>query len=77
MNDLPNNFDKTDLCEYACNDLMNNEHLLQCVHLNKNELNKLTLEQLRNGNTDEKVEVLNKLQQNVSKRYKYIKNQAL
>ena len=50
MNDLPNNFGKTDLCEFACNDQMNNEHLLNCVHLNENKVNILTLEQLRNGN---------------------------
>ena len=39
MNDLPNNFGKTDLCEFACNDQMHNEHLLNCVHLNENKVN--------------------------------------
>ena len=77
MNDLPNNFGKAENGELACNNLMNNEHLLNCVHLNKSKLNKLNLNQLRNGNIVEKVEVLNKLQQNASQRKQYILKQEL
>ena len=77
MNDLPNNFGKEESCELACNNLMNNEHLLNCVHLNENILINLTLNQLRNGNIVEKTEVLNKLQPISSQRIKYILKQSL
>ena len=77
MNDLPNNFGKEESCELACNNLMNNEHLLNCVHLNENILNNLTLNQLRNGNIVEKTEVLIKLQHNSNQRIKYILKQTL
>ena len=77
MNDLPNNFGKSDSCELSCNVLMNNEHLLNCAHLNESNLNNLTLNQLRNGNTIEKVEVLNQLQHNATIRNKYILKQSL
>ena len=77
MNDWPNNFGKSDSCKLACNVLMNNEHLLNSAHLNESNLNNLTLNQLRNGNTIEKVEVLNQLQRNATLRNKYILKQSL
>ena len=77
MNDLPNNFGKSESFELACNVLMNNEHLLKCLHLNESNLNNLTLNQLRNGNTIEKVEVLNQLQHNATLRNKHILKQSL
>ena len=72
MNDLPNNFGKEELCEFDCKELMNNEHLLSCVHLNKGQLHDLQLEQIRNGNLFEKVKVLKKLQENKERRTQYL-----
>ena len=34
MNDLSNNFGKSELCEFNGQDVMNNDHLLSCVNLN-------------------------------------------
>ena len=77
MNDLPNNFGKADFCEFSCNNLMNDEHLLNCVHLNERKFNNLTLEQLRNGNIAEKVKVFNKLQHNSNQRNIHRKKQTI
>ena len=35
MNMLPNNFDKTELCEMSCKEPMNDELLLNCIVLNE------------------------------------------
>ena len=75
MNDLPNNFGKSELCELGCAELMDSNHLLKCSHLNEGQLNNLTLEQFRNGNINEKTEVFNKLQSNSNKRSQYILKQ--
>ena len=55
MNNLPNNFGKAELCELSCPEQMNNEHLLNCVYLNEGRVNNGSLEQLRNGNINEKI----------------------
>ena len=72
MNQIPNNFGKEELCEQSCQELMNNEHLLNCVHLNEGKHNQLQLEQLRNGDISDKIDVLKKLQDNSSRRISYI-----
>ena len=46
---------------------MNNERLLNYVYLNERKLNKLQLEQIRNGDISEKIGVLEKLQENSNK----------
>ena len=71
MNNLPNNFGKTDLCEMSCTELMSNDHLLRCVHLND-----ISLEQLRHGNIKEKIEVLRILQHNTRKRIEHINSKS-
>ena len=72
MNKLPNNFGKEELCELSCPEIMNNEHLLNCVYLNEGKHNKLQLEQIRNGDISDKIEVLEKLQKNSNKRINYL-----
>ena len=67
INDLPNNFGKSEMCEFSCQEEMNNEHLLSCAHLNKGQLHKLEMGNIRNGNILETVEVLKKLQENSGK----------
>ena len=63
MNDLPNNFGKTDICEICFSEPMNNQHLLNCFVLNNGEHSQLTYEQILNGNIDEKTLVLKKKNQ--------------
>ena len=74
MNDLPNNFGKSELCEFSCQDVMNNDHLLSCVHLNQGQTHNLEMNEIRNGNILEKIEVLKKLQSNSEKRTKYLES---
>ena len=74
INDLPNNFGKSELCEFSCQELMNNEHLLTCAHLNKGQLHNLNMENIRNGNMIEKIQALKKLQENSEQIIKYIKS---
>ena len=73
MNMLPNNFGKTKLSEMSCKEPMNNEHLPNCIVLNEGNPCNLELEQIRNGNITEKIEVLKKLQDNSNRRTEYIK----
>ena len=56
---------------------MNNEHLLNCVHLKNVNLKKNTLEQLRNGNIDEKVKVKKKTSHNLNQRNIHRKRQTI
>ena len=74
INDLPNNFGKSEMCEFSCQEEMNNDHLLSCAHLNKGQLHKLEMGNIRNGNILEKIEVLKKLQENSERRISYIKS---
>ena len=67
MNSLPNNYGNTDLCEYSCPELMNNQHLLTCPFLSEGQSCSLKMEQILNGNINEKIEVLRKLQENSHK----------
>ena len=76
MNYLPNNFGKSDLCEFNCKELMSNDHLLNCAYLNESQLNTLTPEPLGNGNIDEKIKVFKKLQFNSNKRNESILKQG-
>ena len=69
---LPNNFGKAELCELSCPEPMNNEHLLNCVYLNEGKVNNGSLEQLRNGNINEKIEVFQILQENTRKRMQFL-----
>ena len=71
MNILPNNFGNTDLCEFQCQELMNNEHLLGCLYLNNRQPTILKLENILNGNIIEKIEVLRILQTNTEKLNKH------
>ena len=68
MNDLPNNFGKSELCEFSCQDIMNNDHLLSCVHLNQGQTHNLEMNEIRYGNILEKIEVLKKFQNNSEKK---------
>jgi len=72
MNDLPNNFGRDDICEMGCLEAMDNSHLLLCSGLNYNDPHELKYEQLLNGNINEKVAVLKKLQENAEKRTNYL-----
>ena len=72
MNNLPDNFGKSEMCEQQCQTLMNNEHLLSCSHLNQGQSQQLEMNQIRNGNIVEKIEVLKKLQENSERRLKLI-----
>ena len=70
-------FVKAESCELDCNVLMNYEHLLNCAHLNESNLNNLILNQLRIGNTVEKVEVLNQLEHNATLKNMNILKQSI
>ena len=72
MNSFPNNFGNSDLCDLSCQEPMNNTHLLSCPILNDGQACKLKLEQLLNGNIDDKIEVLRKLQENARKLKQYL-----
>ena len=72
INNLPNNLGKKDLCELSCQELMDNEHLLTCVHLNERRVTNVNLEHIRNGNISEKINVLKILQEKTRKRITYI-----
>ena len=76
MNNLPNNFGKTDLCEMSCTEIMNNDHLLRCVHLNEGTPIDISLEQIRNGNISEKIEMLRILQYITRKRKEHINSKS-
>ena len=71
VNILPNNFGNSDLCEFSCKEFMNNEHLLNCPVLNEGQAISLKIEQVLNGNIEEKIQVLRKLQENYAKLTKY------
>ena len=47
---------------------MNNEHLLKCSYLNEGRDKNVTLEQLRNGNINEKIKVLELIQEKTKKK---------
>ena len=64
VNTLPNNIGKSDLCEFSCQEFMNNEHLFNCPVRNEGQPTDLKIEQLLNGNIEEKIQVLRKLQAN-------------
>ena len=72
MNNLPNNFGKSELCEFSCPEEMTNEHLLNCVYLNQGRNIKLDIEQLRNRNIKEKNDVFKVLQDNTRKRINFL-----
>ena len=57
MNSLPNNFGSLDLCEFSCQEFMNNYHLLNCPVLNEGQPTSLKIEHLFNGNIEEKIQV--------------------
>ena len=50
---------------------MINEHLLICPVLNEGQAISLKIEQILNGNIEEKIQVLRKLQENYTKLTKY------
>ena len=76
MNNLRNNFGKVEMCEFSCKETMNNKHLLSCVYMNQGEPHKLEIEQLRNGNLNEKTEVLKILIENSERRLKHIESRT-
>ena len=55
MNDLPDNFGKTEMCELLCQEKMNNDHLLSCAHLNQGHSHKLEMNQIISGNIPETI----------------------
>ena len=71
VNFLPSNFGNTEPCEFQCQELMNNEHLLSCLFLNDWQPTSLKIEQIMNGNIIEKIDVLRKLQTNTEKLNQY------
>ena len=72
VNSLPNNFGSLDLCEFSCQEFMNNYHLLNCPVLNEGQPTSLRIEQLFNGNIEEKIQEYRKLQRNSEKRNEYL-----
>ena len=65
MNDRPYNFGQKEFCKLGCQDLLTNEHIWTCLHLNK--LNCETqYHQLLNGSVEEKIEVLNIFKKNLN-----------
>ena len=55
VNTLPNYFGNSDMCEFSCQEFMNNEHLLNCPVLNEGQPTRLLIEQILNGNIEEKI----------------------
>ena len=76
MNNLANNFGKSELCEFSCPEEMTNEHLLNCVYLNQGRTIKLNIEQLRNGNLKEQVYAFEVLQDNTRKRMNFLNSKS-
>ena len=70
-NRLPSNLGETILCETACGQNLNNEHILNCTILNGHESENLELNMIYNGNVEEKMKVLNAFRNNMTKRQKY------
>ena len=65
MNDRPYNFGQKEFCKLGCQDLLTNEHILICLHLN--QLNcEAQYHQLLNGSVEEKIEVLNIFKKNLN-----------
>ena len=71
VNSLPNNFGNSEYCEFSCQEFMNNDHLLNCPVLNEGQPNYLKIEQLLNGNIEEKIQVLRKSQRNNENQNEY------
>ena len=65
MNDRPYNFGQKEFCKLECQDLLTNEHILICLHLN--QLNcEAQYHQLLNGSAEEKIGVLNIFKKNLN-----------
>ena len=71
-NRLPSNWGETILCETACGQNLNNEHILNCPILNGHESENLELNMIYNGNVEEKMKVLNAFRNNMTIRQKYL-----
>ena len=62
MNMIPANFSSTNfelMCETPCNKKITNEHIYECKILNENEQNELEFKKIFNGTINEKIKVMN------------------
>ena len=62
MNMIPANFSTTNvdlMCETPCNEKITNEHIYECNFLNENEQNEIQYEKIFNGTINEKIKVMN------------------
>ena len=62
MNIIPANFSSTNfdlMCEKPCNEKITNEHIYECKILNENEQNELEFKKISNGTINEKIKVMN------------------
>ena len=77
MNNLPDIFEISKMCEQQCPTLMNNEHLLSCFHLNHCQSQQLEMNQIQNGKIMENIELLKKLQDNSERKLKLTEAQSI
>ena len=67
MDDFPFNFGNETNCDMGCKEVLNSEHLLTCVAINKEE-NILKFENILNGTMKQKVSIIKKIQENKEKK---------
>ena len=70
MNDLPFNYGNKIICDKGCNEVLDNQHFLDCplVNSKKNEVNEY--KKILNGSMDEKIITLRKFQEEQKQRKK-------
>ena len=74
MNDLPSNYGKTTNCEIGCpNQIMNNEHLINCPKLNCSSI-KYNITEILNGTNKQKIRILTKFNENNKRRTEYLRD---
>ena len=74
MNDLPCNYgDKTN-CEMGCHEeILNNEHLLNCPNLNQDR-SKENIKDILNGSNAQKQKILYRINKNNQRRLEYLRD---
>ena len=77
LNDLPYKYGNKTMCEMGCHEqILNNEHILNCPPINGNNI-KVNLKEILNESNKEKIKVLQKLQENTKRRIENLRDSAL
>ena len=74
MNDLPYNYGDKTFCEMGCfEEVLNNEHLLNCPNLNQDR-NKENIKDILNGSNAQKKKILYRINKNNQRRIEYLRD---